>query len=57
MVKVLEFTHGPSTLYVAVHKKLQSSFLSVVLSIWDKLKPYIPTCMKENRDFKEAVRQ
>ena len=56
MGKVLQFTHGSSTFYVAVHKKLQSSFLSVVLSIWDKLKPYIPTCMKENRDFKEAVR-
>jgi hypothetical protein len=53
--KVVEFTHGSSIFSVAVHKKLQFSLLSVVLSIWDKLKSYMPTYMNEDRDFKGAV--
>jgi len=49
--KVLKFTAGSSTFYLAVRKKLQSSLLSVVVSVWDKLKPYLHTRTKENRDF------
>jgi len=53
--KVLKFTARSSTFYLAVRKKLQSSLLSVVLFIWDKLKPYLHTRMNENRGFKGAV--